>query len=237
MSNTFASFLAEDRRLVILRVLTEMPAYRTNSFLLTTLLGKFGHEPSSDQVKDDLTRLQELVLVKVEVVESVHIATLTARGADVAAGRATAPGVKRLVALRMGRKSSVSRLEPAARKHLEKLLREDRLTLDQLLAEMRAKFPTADVSRSGIHRYQQSFEEMVGRMREIEAAAGALVDELGEGVGDKAGALLAQAVTTLATNAALNAHGNEKVSIKEVGELARAARAAMQARTISIFER
>ena len=50
MSNTFASFLAEDRRLVILRVLTEMPAYRTNSFLLTTLLGKFGHEPSSDQV-------------------------------------------------------------------------------------------------------------------------------------------------------------------------------------------
>ena len=95
MSNTFATFLAEDRRLVILRVLTEMPAYRTNSFLLTTLLGKFGHEPSSDQVKDDLTRLQELDLVKVEVVESVHIATLTARGADVAAGRATAPGVKR----------------------------------------------------------------------------------------------------------------------------------------------
>ena len=137
----------------------------------------------------------------------------------------------------MGRKSSVSRLEPAARKHLEKLLREDRLTLDQLLAEMRAKIPTADVSRSGIHRYQQSFEEMVGRMREIEAAAGALVDELGEGVGDKAGALLAQAVTTLATNAALNAHGNEKVSIKEVGELARAARAAMQARTMSIKER
>ena len=137
----------------------------------------------------------------------------------------------------MGRKSSVSRLEPAARKHLEKLLREDRLTLDQLLAEMRAKFPTADVSRSGIHRYQQSFEEMVGRMREIEAAAGALVDELGEGVGDKAGALLAQAVTTLATNAALNAHGNDKVSIKEVGELARAARAAMQARTMSLKER
>ena len=68
----------------------------------------------------------------------------------------------------MGRKSSVSRLEPAARKHLEKLLREDRLTLDQLLAEMRAKFPTADVSRSGIHRYQQSFEEMVGRMLEVE---------------------------------------------------------------------
>ena len=137
----------------------------------------------------------------------------------------------------MGRKSSVSRMEPAARKHLEKLLREDRLTLDELLAEMREKFPAADVSRSGIHRYKASFGELVGRMREIETAAGALVDELGDGVGDKAGSLLAQAVTTLATNAALNAHSAEKVSIKEVSELARAARAAMQARTMSIKER
>lgn len=137
----------------------------------------------------------------------------------------------------MGRKSSVSRLEPAARKHLEKLLREDRLTLDELLTEMRERFPAAEISRSGIHRYRVGFDEMVGRMREIEVAAGALVDELGDGVGDKAGALLAQAVTTLATNAALDAHSAEKVSIKEVSELARAARAAMQARTMSIKER
>lgn len=95
MSTNFASFLAEDRRLVILRVLADMPAYRTNSFLLTTLLGKFGHEPSADQVKGDLAWLQEQQLLSVEVVESVHIATLTTRGADVAAGRAVVPGVKR----------------------------------------------------------------------------------------------------------------------------------------------
>lgn len=95
MSTSFASFLAEDRRLVILRVLADMPAYRTNSFLLTTLLGKFGHEPSADQVKGDLAWLQEQQLLSVEVVESVHIATLTTRGADVAAGRAVVPGVKR----------------------------------------------------------------------------------------------------------------------------------------------
>ena len=60
MSTNFASFLAEDRRLVILRVLAEMPAYRSNSFLLHTLLAKWGHEPSTEQVKDDLARLQEL---------------------------------------------------------------------------------------------------------------------------------------------------------------------------------
>lgn len=138
----------------------------------------------------------------------------------------------------MGRKSSITRLDPEVRKHLEKLLREDRLTLDEMVNDVRAKFPEQDTpSRSSLHRYRTGFDEMVGRMREIETAAGALVDELGDGVGDKAGALLAQAVTTLATNAALNAHDNDKVSIKEVGELARAARAAMQARTMSIKER
>ncbi len=91
----FASFLAEDRRLVMLRVLSELPAYRTNSFLLTTLLSKWGHSPSADQVKSDLAWLQEQGLVTVEVIESVHIATLTTRGADVASGRAVVPGVKR----------------------------------------------------------------------------------------------------------------------------------------------
>ena len=91
----FALFLAEDRRLVVLRVLAELPAYRTNSFVLATLLSKWGHDPSADQVKTDLAWLQEQDLVTVETVESVHIATLTTRGADVAAGRAVVPGVKR----------------------------------------------------------------------------------------------------------------------------------------------
>ncbi len=142
----------------------------------------------------------------------------------------------------MGRKSAISRLAPGVRKHIEKLLREDRLTLDELISELQEKWPALHQagelpSRSGLHRYQAGFAEMTGRMREIQIAASAMVDELGEGVGDKAGALLAQAVTTLATNAALNAHERDDVSIKEVTDLARAARAAMQARTMSLRER
>ncbi|TDK65990.1 phage protein Gp27 family protein [Sapientia aquatica] len=138
----------------------------------------------------------------------------------------------------MGRKSNIKKLAPDVRAHLEKLLRQDRLTLDELIANLRQTFPEVDTpSRSSIHRYKAGFDEMVGRMREIDTAAGALVDELGDGMGDKAGALLAQAVTTLATNAALNAHDRDDVSVKEISELARAARAAMQARTMSIKER
>lgn len=137
----------------------------------------------------------------------------------------------------MGRKSAIKQLAPEARKHIEKLLREDRLTLDDMLDDIREHFPSDTPSRSGLHRYKANFEELAGRMREIETAAAVLVDELGEGMGDKAGALLAQAVTTLAANAALRAHETDNITIKEVGELARAARSAMQARTMSLKER
>lgn len=138
----------------------------------------------------------------------------------------------------MARQSSVKRLSPEARKHIERLLREDRLTLDEMLDDIRAAFPAEELpSRSGLHRYKIGFEEMAGRMREIEAGAAVIVGELGEGMGDKSGALLAQAVTTLAANAALRGMENDEISIKEVGELARAARSAMQARTMSIKER
>lgn len=138
----------------------------------------------------------------------------------------------------MGRKSSITRLPQDVKAYIERQLREDRLTLDELLDDLRQKFPSAEApSRSSLGRYRASFEELAGRMREIEAGAAVLVGELGEGVGDKAGALLTQAVTTLAANAALRAHESDNISVKEVGELARAARAAMQARTMSLKER
>lgn len=139
----------------------------------------------------------------------------------------------------MGRQSSIKRLPTNVRQHIERRLREGRFTLDELIEDLRAKFPAAEApSRSALGRYKISFDEMAGRMREIEVGAAALVDELGEGVGDRAGALLAQAVTTLAANAALTAHSADKdMSIKEVALLARAAKAAMEARTMSLRER
>lgn len=91
----FVAFLAEDRRLVILRVLADLPGYRTNSYLLQTLLTKFGHEPSIDQLKGDLAWLQEQGLLSFDDIEGVYVATLNGRGQDVAAGRAVVPGVKR----------------------------------------------------------------------------------------------------------------------------------------------
>ncbi len=93
----YADFLSEDRRLVILRILTEMPSYRANSSVLHTVLQEWGHEPTRDQVKGELRWLEEQRLVQLDDVAdgAVLLAKLTERGADVAAGRARVDGVKR----------------------------------------------------------------------------------------------------------------------------------------------
>lgn len=137
----------------------------------------------------------------------------------------------------MGRKSSVSRLDPDARKYLEQLIRQDRHTLDELLAAMREKFPAADVSRSGIYRFQVPFREMMDRMRDQQAMAGVLVEELGENPDEKAGTLMVQAITTLTTQAALIEAGAEKVDMEAVRKLARAAKDVIQARKVDRMER
>ncbi|EMW9316170.1 ArsR family transcriptional regulator [Salmonella enterica] len=91
----FVDFLREDWRLVILRILSEMPGYSSNSSVLYSALTQYGHNLSRDQVKTELRWLEEQALVRTETLESVLVVWLTGRGADVAAGRAVVPGVKR----------------------------------------------------------------------------------------------------------------------------------------------
>jgi len=73
--------------------------------------------------------------------------------------------------------------------------------------------------------------------REIQTASEALVAELGENFDDKSGALLAQAVTTLATRASHNALEKEEIDIADVLDLTRAAKYAQESRALSRKER
>lgn len=91
----YADFLRQDMRLVLLRLLVEMPAYRANSSVLNAALDGFGHSVSRDQVKTELHWLGEQGAVKLEEMGPVLVATLTERGQDIAAGRARVPGIKR----------------------------------------------------------------------------------------------------------------------------------------------
>jgi len=138
----------------------------------------------------------------------------------------------------MGRKSSIDRAAPSVRQRIERFMRDNRMTLDEMRQALAGEFGEQDIpSRSALHRYRANLAEMTGRMREIEAASAALVGELGEGAGEKAGALLAHAVTTLATHAAMGMQSRDDVTVEEIRKLARAAKDAIDTRRISLAER
>ncbi len=91
----YADYLREDIRLVVLRLLVEMTAYRANSSVLTMALDSYGHTLSRDQVKTELHWLAEQGALTLADVGPVLVATLSERGQDIAAGRARVPGIKR----------------------------------------------------------------------------------------------------------------------------------------------
>jgi len=91
----FRATLDADRRLVILQLLENSSGYMANEHLIYSALPGFGHEVSMDRVRTDLAWLDEQGLVALERPGDVHLARLTQRGMDVAAGRARVDGVKR----------------------------------------------------------------------------------------------------------------------------------------------
>lgn len=137
----------------------------------------------------------------------------------------------------MGRKSTVDKLAPDVRSHIERALRDNRLTLDELIADLQHTFPAADKpSRSALGRYRQQFDVMVERMREQETMSRLLVSELGENPDDRAGALMVQSLSVL-VNSTLAEAQDQELAIDDIRKLARATKDAIQARQASLKER
>lgn len=91
----FDEFQTQDRRLVLLKGLESAAQYKANGFLLRRYCEAVGHVVSADQVATDLAWLGEQGLVSLEKTGDVTVATITARGLDVASGAAKVPGVAR----------------------------------------------------------------------------------------------------------------------------------------------
>lgn len=94
---SFSQIYEEHRRLIILRAL-ENPKIgpSCNDSILQTICMEFGCRSSRDQVRSAATWLEEQGLAKVKTQESgTCIITITQRGAEVATGIVTVPGVKR----------------------------------------------------------------------------------------------------------------------------------------------
>lgn len=138
----------------------------------------------------------------------------------------------------MGRKSSIHKLEPDVRSHIERRLREDQFSLTELIDDLKQAFPEQAIpSRSAIGRYRKSYEQVASRMKEQNEMARLLVSELGENPDERAGALMVQSISTLTTHAAFQAQISDEVDVDTVRHLARAAKDVLQARKLSHEER
>lgn len=136
------------------------------------------------------------------------------------------------------RKSKIHKLPGDVRTFVEKLLREDRHTLDEMLSAIREQFPAAETpSRTSLHRYRYKFDEMAKRIREQRQIAEVLVGELGDGIGEKSAQLLTEAVSAVITHVALDMQDSDETSIDDARKLAVAARNAMQVQKLSRQER
>lgn len=90
----YAVFETEDRRLVLLKALASSAQYRANGYLLRRFAEQLGHTASADRIAGDMAWLAEAGLCTLaQPAPDVTVATITARGLDVAEGRAVHPGV------------------------------------------------------------------------------------------------------------------------------------------------
>lgn len=88
--------MMEHVRLAVLKLLLDLPTYSANDSVLTTAIGAIGLICTRDQMRGQLTWLEEMRLVALtRPIDGVIVATLSERGADVAHGRATVPGIQR----------------------------------------------------------------------------------------------------------------------------------------------
>ncbi len=129
------------------------------------------------------------------------------------------------------KRSKVARLPLHVRAEIERAWREGKLTLDEIMAFARKEKvdidsdPVNGVSRSGLHRYLQSFGEAAERMRKAESMAGSVLGSLNESTGGNTRRMLTHLLTMVAMRLSSEAEaGDSKTGPKELMFLAKAIR-------------
>lgn len=92
---SYPEHVTEDRRLRMLRTLIDQPTYTANEHYIRAEITALGHNVSRDRVRADIAWLDEQDLIISQEVSGMWLATLTARGEDVACGRVRITGVAR----------------------------------------------------------------------------------------------------------------------------------------------
>jgi hypothetical protein len=96
----------------------------------------------------------------------------------------------------MARKSTITQLPPEVRVHLEKLIREQTHTIDEIVAEVQSM--GGDVKRTAVGDFKRKMEQRLVRVREAQDVAGVWVESLGEKKDSPMGQLVAEILKTVA---------------------------------------
>jgi hypothetical protein len=125
----------------------------------------------------------------------------------------------------MAGRSKVRALDPELKAELDRLLREDSFTLDEVLTHLRrlAKDPAELPSRSAVGRYAQKFQAITERVRRSQEIADRLVAECGPQIADGKGLqVLVQGFQSLAFDLLANIGEDETLDPENLSFLARA---------------
>jgi hypothetical protein len=96
----------------------------------------------------------------------------------------------------MSRKSSIKQLDPRIKAEVDAAIREDRATIDDIVAIVHAL--GGDASRSAVGRYKQRAEEQMKRYREAQEVAKVWIGKLQTDPEGDVGRLLAEMLRTTA---------------------------------------
>lgn len=91
----YAEFVSHHRRIAILRHLEASPEYVSNASILQSVLVSLGLPCTHDQVVSELAWLREQSLVSFDPTAEFIVVKALPRGAEVARGLVTHPGVQR----------------------------------------------------------------------------------------------------------------------------------------------
>ena len=93
--STYVGTLSKHRRLTILKFLTDSPEYTSNASILVEVCNQFGVTTTRDQVAGDIAWLKEQDMVDYADHGDFIVVNATARGVEIAQGRARHDGVQR----------------------------------------------------------------------------------------------------------------------------------------------
>jgi hypothetical protein len=98
----------------------------------------------------------------------------------------------------MGQKSTVKKLDPRIREAVDKLVRDGRATIDQIVDKLEGMLGEEAPSRSAVGRYVKSAREQMKRYREAQELAKVWVGKLEEDPHGDVGRLLSEMLRTVA---------------------------------------